>query len=96
MPWELKLKSDVFFVPYYQFVLVTDLKDFTYNSSISDVLNVDNEVFKKRLLKVIGQRKIVNYVNEFVFKVKDFKEIDFLVEDFKNEFVQELVALNLE
>lgn len=92
----VEVKIRCFFVPYYQFMLVKNLMDFTYNSSMSDVLNVDNEVFKKRLLKVIGQRKIVNYVNEFVFKVKDFKEIDFLVEDFKNEFVQELVALNLE
>lgn len=93
MKADVKIRHN--FSSYYQFHLITNDVSFFYNSSMSDELDIDYEEFKERLLKVIGERKILKSANEFVFKIKNPKELNSLVEDFKNEFVNELVALSL-
>lgn len=93
MKVDVKIRHN--FSSYYQFRLITNDVSFFYNSSMSDELDIDYEEFKERLLKVIGERKILKSANEFVFKIKNPKELNSLVEDFKNEFVNELVALSL-
>lgn len=79
----------------YQFALMVDEAIFFYNSSISDILDVEHRTFVERLLKVINDRKIVKSINEFVFILNDQSETKQLIEDFKNEFVNEMITLSL-